>query len=187
MPPVRDLHCLRCPGRGTFGEERCSIAAAHLHPGPLLEPSREAGRLPVGQQVHWTPAFDVDQDGPVVAAFAGRVLIDADHPRDWNFGVGQRFDQPEHRAAAHGHAEDARQVGTGPTGEGEPDHGQRRPQALGPSAVPTGQAGQLFGEGPPPAGDDRAEEPAEAQTEGDPSASAGHISGKPQVGTVNPP
>lgn len=88
MPPVRDLHRLRCPGRGAFGEERCPIAADHLHPGPFREPSREAGSLPVGQQVHWTPAFDVDEDSPVVTPFAGRVLIDADHPRAWNFGVG---------------------------------------------------------------------------------------------------
>ncbi|MFE5541443.1 hypothetical protein [Streptomyces sp. NPDC056492] len=95
MPPVRHLHCLRCP---------------------------------------------VDQDRPVVTAFAGRVLIDADYPRDWNFGVGQRFDQPEHRAAADGHAEDSRHAGTGPAGEREADRGRRRPQALGPSAVPTGQA-----------------------------------------------
>lgn len=88
MPPVRDLYRLRCPDRGTFGEERCPIAADHLHPGPFREPSCEAGRLPVGRQVQWTPAFDVDQDTPVVTPFAGCVLIDADHPRGWNFGVG---------------------------------------------------------------------------------------------------
>ncbi|WP_157987035.1 hypothetical protein [Streptomyces atratus] len=44
----------------------------------------------------------------------------------------------------------------------EADRGQRRPQALGPPAVPTRQPWQLFGEGPLPARDDRAEEPADA-------------------------
>ncbi len=73
-----------------------------------------------------------------MAAFAGRVLIDA-HPRGRNFGVGQRFDQPQYLTAAHGHADHARQAGTGPTGEREADRGQRRPQALGPPTVPTGQ------------------------------------------------
>ncbi|OKI93006.1 hypothetical protein AMK18_29810 [Streptomyces sp. CB01249] len=87
-PPVRDLHSLWCPGRRTFGEERCTIAADHLHPGPFHKPSGQAGRLPAGQQSDWTPAFDVDQDGPVVAPFAGRVLIDADYPRGRDFGVG---------------------------------------------------------------------------------------------------
>lgn len=35
---------------------------------PLREPSGQARGFPVRQQVHWTPAFDVGQDGPVVAA-----------------------------------------------------------------------------------------------------------------------
>lgn len=43
-----------------------------------------------------------------------------------------RFDQPQHRAAAHRNADHARQAGTGPAGEREPDRGQRRPQPLGP-------------------------------------------------------
>lgn len=97
-----------------------------------------------------------------MAAFTGRVLIDANHARGRNFRVGQGFDQRQHRAAADGHAEDSRQAGTGPASEREADRGQRRPQALCPPAIPTGQARQLFGEGPPPARDDRAEQPADA-------------------------
>lgn len=96
-----------------------------------------------------------------MAAFAGRVLIDADYPQGWNFGAGQRFDQPKHRTPADRHAEDSRQTGTGPACEREAHRGQRRPQALGPPAVPTSQTRQLFGEGPPPTRGDRAEEPAD--------------------------
>lgn len=88
VPPICHLHRLGCPNGGAFCEERCPVAADDFDPWPLREPSGQAGGLPVGQQVHWTPAFDVDQDGPVVAAFAGRVLIDADDARGRNFGVG---------------------------------------------------------------------------------------------------
>lgn len=161
VPPVRHLHRLGRPGGGAFGEERCPIPADHLHPWPLRKPSGQAGSLPVGQQVHRAPAFDVDQDGPVVAAFAGRVLIDANHARGRNFRVGQGFDQPQHRTAADRHAEDSRQAGPGPTGEREADRGQCRPQALGTPTVSTGQPRHLLGEGPAPARDDRAEEPAD--------------------------
>lgn len=187
MPPVCHLHRLGRPGGGAFCEERCPIAADHLYPGPLREPSGQAVGFPVGQQVHRASAFDVDQDGPVVAAFAGRVLIDADDARGRNFRVGQGFDQPQHRAAADGQAEDSRHAGPGPTGEREADRGQRRPQALGPPAVSTSQPRHLLGEGPAPARDGRAEEPADTQAEDDPPAPTGYISGKAQVGAVNPP
>lgn len=187
VPPVRHLYRLGRPGGGAFGEERCPIAADHFGPWPLREPSGQAGGFPVGQQVHRASAFDVDQDGSVVAAFAGRVLIDADDARGGNFRVGQGLDQPQHRAAVDGQAEDSRHAGPGPTGEREADGGQRRPQALGPPAVSTSQPRHLLGEGLAPARDGWAEEPADTQAEDDPSATAGHISGKPQVGAVNPP
>lgn len=162
VPPVRHLHRLGRPGGGAFSEERCPVAAYDLYPGTLREPSGQAGGFPLGQQVHRASAFDVDQNGPVVAAFAGRVLIDADYARGGKFRVGQGFDQPHYRAAADGHAEDSRRAGTGPTGESEADCGQRRPQALGPPAVSTSQPRHLLGEGPAPARGDRAEKPADA-------------------------
>ncbi len=89
MPPVRHLHRLGCPDDGAFGEERCAIAADHLDPRPFREPGGQTGCLAVGQQVHRPPAFDIDQDGPVVATLAGRKLIDPDHPWGRNLGVGQ--------------------------------------------------------------------------------------------------
>lgn len=187
VPPVRHLHRLGRPGGGAFGEERCPIAADHFAPWPLREPSGQAGGFPVGQQVHRASAFDVDQDGSVVAAFAGGVLIDADDARGRNLRVGQGLDQPQHRAAADGQAEDSRYAGPGSTGEREADRGQRRPQALGPPAVSTRQPRHLLDEGAAPARDGRAEEPADTQAEDDPSAPTRHISRKPQVGAVNPP
>ncbi len=152
--------CTACgaPSRGTLGIERCPVPADHLRLGPFREPSGQAGRLPVGQQVHRTPTFDIDQDRPVVTPFTSHVLIDADHPRGRNFGVRQRFDQPQHRTAADRRTEHTRQAGTSPTSEREADRGQRRPHALGPPNVPTGQSRQLLSEGQAPARDDRAEE-----------------------------
>jgi hypothetical protein len=91
VPPVRHLHRLGRPGGGAFGEERCPVAAYDLYPGMLREPSGQAGGFPVGQQVHRASVFDVDQNGPVVAAFAGRVLIDANHARGRNFQCRARL------------------------------------------------------------------------------------------------
>lgn len=78
-------------------------------------------------------------------------VIQADDARGGNFRVGQGFDQPQHRAAANGQAKDSRHAGPGPTGKREADRSQRRPQAFGPPAVPTGQPRHLLDEGPPPA------------------------------------
>lgn len=82
---------------------------------------------------------------------------------------------------------DSRMVGSGSVGEavslgqGEPDG------SLNFSNVSTSQPRHLLDEGPAPARDDRAEEPADTQAEDDPSATAGLISGKPQAGAVNSP
>lgn len=126
-------------------------------------------------------------DSPVMTPFAGRVFVGADHLRGRNFEVGPRFDQPQHRAAARGHAVAIRHAGTGPPSRRVTDCGQRRPQPLGPPAIPTGQRWKLFGEGPPPVRDDWAEEPADTQSASDPAASTGHISGKSQEGAVDSP
>ncbi|GAA2456278.1 hypothetical protein GCM10010433_68220 [Streptomyces pulveraceus] len=166
-----------------------------------LDPLRQPLALALGE--HVATGADVACEGVLFrvvdrngleskALRLGEVLRPAkdpsgDGPWGRNFGVGQRFDQPQHRAAADGHAEDSRQAGTGPTGKRDADRGRHRPQPLGPPTVPTGQLWKLSVEGPSPARGDRVEEPAYAQTESDPSASAGHISGKSEVGAVNPP
>lgn len=148
VPSVCDLHGLGCPGGGSLREERCAVTADDLNAGAFVQPGGQAGCFPVGQQVHRSPGFDVDQHGPIEAALARRVLVDADHSRHRRFGIGQGLDHSEHSAAADGHSEDTGHAGAGPTCEREADRGQSRPQPLGPPAVPSGQPGYLLDEGP---------------------------------------
>lgn len=55
--------------------------------------------------------FDVDEDGAVVAALAGGVLVDADHPRSGHLRLGKRVDQPQDGAAADRCTDDVGQPG----------------------------------------------------------------------------
>lgn len=89
MPPVGDLDGLRGAGGRALSEERGPIPADDLDARPFGEPGRKAGRLPVGQQVDRPTDLDIDQDGPVVPSFAGRVLVDTDHPRSGQIRLGQ--------------------------------------------------------------------------------------------------
>lgn len=186
VPPVRDLDGLRGAGGGAFGEERRTVTADDLNARPFGEPGRQAGRLPVRQQIDGAAGLDVDEDGAVVAALAGGVLVDADHPRRGDIGLGQRIDQPEHRAAADGQPENTGDAGTGPARKGQADRGQGGAQPLGPLTVPTCQAGYLLDEGTACAARVPAGEPTDPQLENNTSATARHISGEPQVGAMNP-
>lgn len=186
VPPVGNLSRLGCPGRGHFREERSPIPADHLDAGPFGQPLCQAGCLPVRQQVHWPSGLDIDQNRAVDAALARGVLIDADHSRGRCLRLGQRIEQSQDRAAADGHPEDACHPGAGPASERETNRRQRRAQPLGPPAVSPGQPRHLLDKGPPPARSIPAEEPADSQTEDNPSPCAGHIGGKPQVGAVYP-
>jgi hypothetical protein len=147
MPPVRDLDGLRCPGGGALGEERGTVAADDLDTGPLCQPRGQSRRLPVGQQVNWAPRLDIDEDRAVVAALAGGVLVDADHPRRGHVRLGKRVDQAKDGAAADGHPQDGGQAGAGPARQGKPHCCQGRTQTLGPLTVPAGQTRYLLDEG----------------------------------------
>lgn len=135
MPPVRDLGRLRRSGRSALGEERRAVPADDLDARPLGEPGGQTRCLPVREEIDRAAGFDVDRDGAVVAALAGGVLVDADHPRRGHFRLGQRVDQAQDGAPAHGHAEDGSQPGAGPAGQGETDCGQGRTQPLGALAI----------------------------------------------------
>lgn len=146
VPPVRDLDGLRGAGGGAFSEERRPIPADDLDTWPFGEPGRQSGCFPVGQQVNGAAGLDVDEDGAVVAAFAGGVFVDADHTRDGHLGLGKSVDQPEHGTAADGHSENAGYTGSGPAREGQTDRGQGRAQPLGPLPVPACHARYLLDE-----------------------------------------
>lgn len=167
-------------------EERRPVSADDLNARPCGEPGRQAGRLPVGQQIDGAAGFDVDEDGAVVATLPGRVLVDTDHPRCNHFGLGKRVHQPKHRATAERNAENAGDAGPGPAREGQADRRQGRAQSFGPLTVPARQAPYLLDEGTACAARVFAGESPDPQLKDDPSASAGNISGKPQVGTVKP-
>lgn len=185
-PPVRDLHGLRGADGGALGEERRTVTAHHLDSWPLGQPSGQARGLPVGQQVDGPAGFDVHEDSSVVAALAGGVLVDAEHARSGHFRFGKCVDQPQDRAAADRRTEYVGQAGAGPTREGETDRGQGRAEPLGPLAVPSGQAGYLLDERATSTLGVPAGEPADPQPEYDASSPARNISGKPNVGAVNP-
>lgn len=60
----------RRPPSGCAEVATCPRPEALVLPGPWRLRRRGS---PIGQQIQWTPAFDVDQDGPVVTSFTGRV------------------------------------------------------------------------------------------------------------------
>ncbi|OEJ35204.1 hypothetical protein BGK67_31320 [Streptomyces subrutilus] len=98
--PIGDLDGLRRPGGGALGEERGPAPAHDLDSGPLGQPRGQARCLPARQQVYRAAWLDVHEDGAVVAALAGCVLVDADRPRGRDFRLRQYVDQPQDRAAA---------------------------------------------------------------------------------------
>ena len=121
-----------------------------------------------------------------MAALSGGVLVDADHSRSGHFRLGKCVDQPQDGAAADRHPDDTGQAGAGPAHESQTDRGQGRAQALGPLAVPPGQAGYLLDERAASALGVPAGEAADSYLEYDASSRTRNISGKPQVGAVNP-
>lgn len=185
VPAVRDLDRLWSADGGTFGEERRPVTADHLNARPRGEPGRQAERLPVGQQVDGAAGLDVDEDGAVVAALPGRLLVNADNPWCGHLGLGKRVHQTKHRAAADGNAENTGDAGPGPARERQADRRQGRAQPFGPLTLPARQARYLLDEGTACAVRVSTGEPQDLQLKDDPSASAGNVSRKPQVGTVN--
>jgi len=121
-----------------------------------------------------------------VAALAGGVFVDSNHPWSGHFRLWKRVDQPQHGAATDRRTDDGGQAGAGPAREGETDRGQGRAQPFGPLAVPSGEARYLLDERATPALGVPAGEPANPQLEYDTSSRTRNISRKPQVGTVNP-
>lgn len=70
--------------------------------------------------------------------------------------------------------------------EGAANGAAWRVQPLGPLTVPTGQAGYLLDDGAAGAPRVPAGESADPQLKNNASSGDGQISGKPQVGTMNP-
>ena len=130
--------------------------------------------------------LDVDENGAVVAALAGGVLVNADHTRGGRFRLGQGVDQAQDGAPADAYPERGGQAGAGAARQREADRGRRRAQPLGPLTVPTGQAGYLLDEGAAGAFRVPAGKPADPQLKNNASSGAGRISRKPQVGTMDP-
>jgi hypothetical protein len=90
----------------------------HLRVRVRLQPGGEVVRAAVGQQVNRSAGGHVDDDAAIVAAFAEREVVDADHRHGAGLGHWQCPDQPKQRRA-----------------------GQRRPPAAGsPATRPITQA-----------------------------------------------
>lgn len=176
VPAVRDLDRLWSADGGTFGQERRPVTADHLNARPRGEPGRQAGRFPIGQQVNGAAGLDVDEDGAVVAALPGRVLVNADNPWCGHLGLGKRVHQRKHRAAADGNAENAAMRAPARPASAKADRRWGRAQPFGPLTVPACQARYLLDEGTACAVRVSAGEPPDPQLKDDPSASAGNVS-----------
>ncbi|WP_326693127.1 hypothetical protein OIE63_39145 [Streptomyces sp. NBC_01795] len=112
-------------------------------------------------------------------AFAGGVLIDADHPRRRDIRFWQGLDQAQDRASADGDAQNRGQSGTGPARQGETYRSERGAQPLGALAVLPGQAGYLLDEGPARTHPVQTPEAPDVQAEYDSSPTARDIGRKP--------
>ncbi len=147
VPPVRDLYGLRSADGGALSEERCTVPADHLDSRPQGQPRSQTRGLPIGRHVDRSAGSDVHEDGPVVPALAGGVLVDADRPRSGHFRLGKCVHQPQRSAAAGRRTNDVSQPGSDPARQGEADRRQGRAEPLDPPAVPPGRAGYLLGAG----------------------------------------
>lgn len=65
MPPVRDLHRVRCAEAGRLGVGAGPVTADDPHPGMRPQPGRDRVRGAVGEQIQRPMRVDVDHDGAV--------------------------------------------------------------------------------------------------------------------------
>ena len=100
MPPVRDLHRLRCASPGAVGICSRPVPADHLGARVGAQPGGERLRFPVGQQVHRPVRAHVHQHAAVDMPTPEREIIDPEHGNPAHGGVRQGADQPQHRGPA---------------------------------------------------------------------------------------
>jgi hypothetical protein len=145
MPAVRDLNRLRRTGIGAIGVGAGPVPTDDLHARVGTQPVGQGVGLPVGEQVDRPVAVHVDQHGAVDMATPCREIINAKNPHPGGLRVGQRTDQPQHRAAAGQQAQTGSQPRRGAAGQRQPDDLQRRPPPGAAPSMPRSQTGHLLG------------------------------------------
>ncbi|MEU4733414.1 DUF5682 family protein, partial [Streptomyces sp. NPDC023588] len=116
-PTPREIRLdpLRSPldGRREVLLQRLLVCGASYGEPLTVAATGDGTALGTKWRLSWTPSVPARLDlagvrGVTAAQAAAGTLRDTDYPRGWNFGVGQRFDQPEHRTPTDRHAEDSR-------------------------------------------------------------------------------
>lgn len=77
----------------SLGKGEGTVAADHLDTGMVGEPFGHGRYVPVGQQIHGAPRFDVHQDGGIDMPLAQRELVHPEHSRRVRCRFGQALDR----------------------------------------------------------------------------------------------
>ena len=152
VPAVRDLDGL---GRAHRGAARVFGRAVARDKPDLRLPSKPGGERrgrTVRQEVEGTPAFEVDEDGPVGAPFAQRPVVDANNARPALRRQRQSADGLQQRRGAGGHGEVGQQPGRGCAAERQGSLDLSFCQSARPLSMTAEQVRQSLGEGAARAG-----------------------------------
>ncbi len=80
VPPVSDLHSLRCAATGAVGVTAGAVTADELDTGVGTQPIGEVSSVPTVQDIHRPiPVAQVDQHRAVISSATHREFIDTQH------------------------------------------------------------------------------------------------------------
>jgi hypothetical protein len=160
VPTIGNVDGVGCTAAPAVGKTGAAIAGDDFDSWVLPQPSCEAVRLAIRQEIDNPALLEVDQNGAVAMAAAPRPVVDADHARRDDRFCGATAHQPQQRVAAGRHAEPVRQSRSRRTAECEGNMTLDIAQPSGPLSPWATLARQTFGKDPPCAGGITAVEPA---------------------------
>ena len=183
---VGDLSGVRSRPPRRFGVLSATVPAHHLHTRVLPEPPGERVRASVGQNVHQHATLEIHQDRPVASTPAESEVVHAQDPRCFVILELQRTDMVEQSVPGDDDPEIPQETGACFTPEGKGDVPEPAVQTLGPASVVGGKARQTLREDRATAEPLIAEEPSDAQANGDRHLLPGQISERPRVAGMDP-
>lgn len=160
VPTIGNVDSAGCTAATTVGKTGAAIAGDDFNARMLPQPSGEAVRLAIRQEIDDPALLEIDQNGAVAMAAAPRPIVDADHARHDDWFCGTAAHQPQQRVAAGRHAEPVRQSRPRHTAECEGNMTLDIAQPGGPLSAWTMLARQAFGKDSPCAGGITTVEPA---------------------------
>jgi hypothetical protein len=124
---VGDLHRLRRARPGTFAITTGAVPADHGDLAVAAQPPGQVRAVPAVEDLDRAVGGHIDQHRAVMAAFAEREVVDAEHRHQPGRRVGQRLDQPQQRVPAHRHPRRGGQPHACAPGQRQPDLRQQAP------------------------------------------------------------